>query len=348
MRVLFDILHPAHVHIWEPVAERVRERGGEVLLCAREKDVTIALLEAKGLPYEVLSGIGGGKLGLVGELAVRAPRLLARIRSFRPDVLVGVMGPLVAPLGRLLGIPSLVLYDNETSWLTNRLAFATADRFCCPRWSYRQEAGVNVRRFEGVHALAYLHPNRFTPDPSVLASLDLPERFCVARLVSWEASHDQSDGRQMDAVAFVRALAEELPVVLSSERDPGPELRQWQRDVPPEHLHHLLAAASLYVGEGLTTGLESVVLGTPAVILHPLAPRFGIVQHLEDDERLLRSAAGTSDALEAARALLAEPPADYAARHAAWLERCVDLAPWLHRRIEQLHHITLRDAAAIG
>ena len=71
MRLLFDVLHPAHVHFFRPLAEAAIEGGGEVLFTAREKDVTRQLLEAYALPGEILTGIGGGMVGLAREMAVR-------------------------------------------------------------------------------------------------------------------------------------------------------------------------------------------------------------------------------------------------------------------------------------
>ena len=59
MRLLFDVLHPAHVHFFRYLAETVLNDGGDVLFTARRKEVTVELLDAYGLPYEVLSGIGG-------------------------------------------------------------------------------------------------------------------------------------------------------------------------------------------------------------------------------------------------------------------------------------------------
>ena len=43
------------------------------------------------------------------------------------------------------------------------------------------------------HELAYLHPNRFTPDPGILDLLGVKEsqRYVIIRFVGWGASHDK-------------------------------------------------------------------------------------------------------------------------------------------------------------
>ena len=47
-------------------------------------------------------------------------------------------------------------------------------------------------RYNGFHELAYLHPNRFKPDISVLDELKVKEgeKFVILRFVSWNATHD--------------------------------------------------------------------------------------------------------------------------------------------------------------
>ena len=162
MRLLFDVLHPAHVHFFRPLAEEVRAGGGEVLFAARRKEVAVELLQAYDLPFRELSAIGGGPLGLAGELATRSARLASLCREFRPDALLGIMGPCIAPVGRLLGIPSLVCYDTETAGVTNRWVFPLATAVLTPR-AWRGRPRRNQRQYDGTQELAYLHPRRFTP-----------------------------------------------------------------------------------------------------------------------------------------------------------------------------------------
>ena len=43
MRLLFDLGHPAHVHLFRNLIKKVLKDGGEVLAATREKDITIDL-----------------------------------------------------------------------------------------------------------------------------------------------------------------------------------------------------------------------------------------------------------------------------------------------------------------
>jgi len=336
VRLLFDVLHPAHVHFFRPLAAEVLAAGGEVLFTARHKEVTVDLLRAADLPHEILSGIGGGTLGLARELVVRSARLAAVCRRYRPDALAGIMGPCVAPVGRLLSIPSLVCYDTETAVATNSWVFPLATCVATPR-AYRGRTRLNQRRYDGYQELAYLHPSRFQPDPTRLQRHGLDAPFCLLRLVSWEASHDVGDKGFADPVAFVRQLSQRMRVVISAERGVPPELTEYQLHVPPEDLHHVLAAASLYVGEGATTAVEAALLGTPAVFVH--TARLGYVEELEQRFGLLFTRTSQDRALGLALELTEDPARTaetWARRRRRMLDTSVDVTSWLHSTLEEL------------
>ena len=76
MRILIDICHPAHVHFFKYAIYHWRDQGYEVLLTARDKDVTLRLLDHYGLDYHVLTSAGHGKYGLVSEFIKHVWKLI--------------------------------------------------------------------------------------------------------------------------------------------------------------------------------------------------------------------------------------------------------------------------------
>ena len=46
MRILIDILHPAHVHFFRNFHEEMADRGHELCITARDKDRSVDLLRA--------------------------------------------------------------------------------------------------------------------------------------------------------------------------------------------------------------------------------------------------------------------------------------------------------------
>ena len=92
MRVLFDLTHPAHVHRFKNVIRLLEARGHQVMVTTRRKDVTTALLDAMGIPYECLSRQQSGLVRMAGELLVRNLRVLVLARRFRPERLRRMFG----------------------------------------------------------------------------------------------------------------------------------------------------------------------------------------------------------------------------------------------------------------
>lgn len=53
MRILIDMGHPAHVHFFKHAIRELESRGHKIKITARDKDVTLQLLDAYGFEYEV-------------------------------------------------------------------------------------------------------------------------------------------------------------------------------------------------------------------------------------------------------------------------------------------------------
>ena len=326
MRILIDILHPAHVHVFRCFREVMRSRGHEVLVVSRVKDVTIPLLAAYGIDHEVGSTAARGWIGFARELAARTARVARLARSFRADVVTGCMGPSAAPAARAAGIPSVVLYNNETARLANMVAQSLATVYVTPQSYRRRVVGRHVRH-SSFHELAYLHPNRFRPDGAALFEMGLRagEPFALVRWVALASTHDRHVRGFEDRAAFVRGLGARMRVVISSE-DPVPaDLAPLRVAVAPERLHDVLAHAALCVGESATLAAEAAVLGVPAIYVAD-SPR-GYLLELEEKWGLVQNAPSA----DRARAALERvpTPAECAERRRAMLEQRGDLTAWL-------------------
>jgi len=271
MRILIDILHPAHVHFFRNFRTEMLERGHAVLVTAREKDVAIDLLEEFEIPHEVISTQRSGRLGLAGELLQRSTRLTRIARSFKPTVMTGIMGAAIAPVGRLLRVPTVVFYDTEFATRTNRWVYPLATFVSTPD-SYRATVRGNHVTYPGYHELAYLHPKWFAPDPAKLAAYGLTPPYALVRFVSWQASHDigQTSLSSDEKRSLVRTLLDRVPVVLSAEGTLPSDLEHLRLRGPAADIHHVLAHADLVVGDSGTMVSEAAVLGTPAVIIWPM------------------------------------------------------------------------------
>ena len=329
MRILVDMGHPAHVHFFKNAIRRLRAEGHEVLISARSKDVTTALLDLLGFEYRRLSVVSEGWIGMAAEFVKRELALIRLIRHYRPHVLTAVGGIFIAPAGRLTRTPTVVFTDTEHVSLDRRLTYPWATRICTPR-AFKTDLGSRQHRYAGFQELAYLHPRYFQPDPEILEDLGLSagERFAVMRLVSWQATHDRGQMGLPDELkeeALTR-LRRHGPVLISSEAPLPRALDQHALRVEPHRLHDVLALASLYLGEGATMATEAGLLGTPSVYVSSLVGTMGNFEALESEGLVLSFRDGGA-ALDRAEALLADANAKsvWTDRSRALISRLADV-----------------------
>lgn len=313
MRILVDLTHPAHVHFFRHPIGLWRERGHEVFLTSRRKDVTVELLERLGFAHEELGEARSGLFGLLVELGARTARLARRVRRLRPDVMTAIGGVWIAQAGWLTRVPSVVFYDTENATLSNLLTYPFCSLVATPRCYEGRVPAKKHRTYAGYHELAYTHPARFQPDPAALreAGLAEDEPFVFLRLVSWGAAHDVTDHGLTSLEEAVASLERFARVVISSERPLPGELERLRLQAPLERVHHLLAFARLYLGESATMASESATLGTPAVFVstsvrgytNEQESRYGLTYTFSDPRT------GQRQALAKAAEILADPEA---------------------------------------
>jgi hypothetical protein len=128
-----------------------------------------------------------------------------------------------------------------------------------------------VINYAGYHELAYLHPNRFSPDKTVLNELGIKEseRFVIIRFVSWNASHDigHKGISYENKIKAIKEFGKYAKVFISSESKLPTELEQYRIRITPHRMHDAMAFASLVFGESATMVSEAVIMGTPGVYL---------------------------------------------------------------------------------
>jgi uncharacterized protein len=342
VRILIDVLHPAHVHFFRNFHAEMEARGHDLFITARVKECSAELLDRYRLPYQIISKQQVG-LGLAHELIQRTYRLIQVAAEFRPDVLTGIMGPSIALAGRLCHVPAVVFYDTEFATQTNWFTYPLAHSVCTPDCYRGRVRGRHVT-YPGYHELAYLHPKRFSPDSAKLAAFGIRqgEAYSVVRFVSLRAVHDVGERGLTNAQRHdvVKALATHGKVVVSSEGPLSETLEPLRLRGPVEDIHHVLAHSQVLVGESATMASEAAVLGVPAVYIATTRrgytddeeQRYGLVRYFPNQR--------FEDALNAVAGFFAgEPPPVWAAKaRARLLAEKVDVTQWMvdyfHQRFQ--------------
>jgi hypothetical protein len=301
MKILVDLTHPAHVHFFKHAIWTWQRHGNEVIITARDKDITVDLLDCYGFAYTNLGGAKQGVLGLGWELLTRELKLYGVVRRTRPDIIVAINGAFSAHVGKLMGIPVIVFVDTEHAKLSHRISFPFVTSINTPI-CFREDLGQKQFRYEGYHELAYTHPDWFTPNSEILDELGLQqdEKLFVIRFVSWKAAHDigQSGISLEGKRELVRQLSNLGRVIITSESPLPSEFELYRMRVSPTKIHDLLAFSSLYIGEGGTMASEAAILGTPSIFVSTLTA--GTFQELEKVYKLMFTTSDENKAIEQA------------------------------------------------
>lgn len=268
MRILIDMGHPAHVHVFKNFIWEMEKRGHNIKVTARDKDVTKQLLDAYHIPYEIVGKRKKGKLSLIREWTDRTIKIRKIGKEFHADFYLGILNPATAFSAWINRKFSLTFNDTEHATFA-KFVTTPFTKFILTPSCYRDEIGKKQIRYSGYHELAYLYPNRFKPNPSILTGLHLTEKdpFIIVRFVSWEASHDVGQ-RGLELETKRKAIKEFEKygrVFITSEKPLPEEFEKYRISVSPEKMHDLLAYATLLYGESATMASECAVLGTHAI-----------------------------------------------------------------------------------
>jgi predicted glycosyltransferase len=283
---IFYLGHPAHYHNVSVVIRQLADKGYGVILVARAKDVLFDLL--KGLPYEIIylkPRRGKGKLALIRTVIKRQFSMLSLALKYKPVLLAGT-DIVIAHVGRLLGIPSVILNEDDTKevpFLAN-YGFKYATAVFSPNSCNISPYNSKKVGYEGYHELAYLHPNYFSPDKSkVTELLQEKERYFILRFAELSAHHDE--GRKGINLEVAQKLIDKLNpfgrVYISSERKLEPELEQYRITIDPKNIHHAMSFASMYIGDSQTMAAEAAVLGVPSIRFNDFVGKLGYLEELE-------------------------------------------------------------------
>jgi predicted glycosyltransferase len=333
--LFYDINHPVQALMLRPVIEEFERLGHVSRVFARDKDVTLALLERFGIPASTLAKRRRGRLGALIELAAREARLLRMAVSERPQAIIGTSVH-AGRVGRLSGAASIVINDDDAAAVPffARLAYPLADVIAKPA-CLAFESHPRQVTYRGNQQLFYLHPARFHADPGIRGELGLgvAQRYGVIRLSALDAHHDA--GVRGLEPAHLGEIARRIPpgVVVLASLEKSQSLPEGWRPMalPPERLHHVLASAEFFLGDGQTMTAEAAVLGTPALRLNDFVGRISYLKELEayglafgfrpgDEQSLL---AVLTEVLNGAR-----PRAGFERARARFLSDMVDPLPW--------------------
>ena len=173
MVVLFDIVHPAHVHFFKYIIRGLQKAGHKTLIVARDKDVTRALLNHYGFDYvSVGRSCKKTRFSQLKELLFRDWVIWKIARDSKVSVIL-TRNPAGVQAARLTGAKGIFDTDDGlAAGIHFRAAAPFANIITTPD-CLEENFGRKHITYPGYKQSAYLHPDHFKSNPSGFEKIGL-------------------------------------------------------------------------------------------------------------------------------------------------------------------------------
>jgi len=144
-------------------------------------------------------------------------------------------------------------------------------------------------KYNSYHELAYLHPNHFTADQTIVEKyFSSTTPYFILRFAKLNAYHDTNIGGINTEIAqkIIDILKPHGRIYITSERELEPQFEEYRIQINPLDMHHVMAFAQIYIGDSQTMAAEAGVLGVPFVRFNDFVGRISYLAELEDVYRL--------------------------------------------------------------
>ena len=288
MNILIQLSHPAHFHLYKNVAQNFMRDGHKVFILIKTKDILEDLLKQSGLPYYNIlkEAHRKSKFGMLWDMLVRDWRILRFVKKHKIDLLTGSTVE-VAQVGWLTRKYRVNTGEDDMNVvpLFPKMAGPFMGTILSPRVCNNYSLEPYSIKYESYHELAYLHPNHFKADKTVVEkyfSADSP--YFILRFSSLNAYHDAGiQGINTEiAQRLIDILKPHGRIYITSERELEPQFEPYRIKINTLDMHHVMAFSSLYIGDSQTMAAEAAVLGVPFVRFNDFVGRIGYLNELED------------------------------------------------------------------
>jgi uncharacterized protein len=285
MRILIDIGHPAHVHYFRNLYKELSSRHKLIVTCKRNPMVEV-LLKHYGIDYILIGEKGRGVIGKLYKQMSFNRAIYNIIRREKVDIAMGVSASVVQ--AALLTQAKSIAFDDDDQSLQpfTRLCVAPYADYILSPDALAFENLKNTIYYPGYHELAYLHPKRWAPDPTVLEKygVSITDKYFILRFVALKAHHDvfAVGLSTSQKLALINKLSQYGKVFITMESPLQPEFEPYRLPIAPHEMHDFLHFSQLLVCDGQTMCTEAAMLGTPSFRCNSFA---GKVTVLEEEDK---------------------------------------------------------------
>lgn len=299
MRLLIVLNHPAHYFVFKYTVLLLKEKRYDIQYAICNKDILEDLLISEDVDYIKINNRRNRKksffsiaLNGIIQLIIQDYKLFLLTKKYKPKLLIGT-DISITHVGKLLKIPSFVF--NEDDYEINKFfckfsypfAFKIVSPDVCSVGKYLSKK----LSYNGFQKMAYLHPAYFKPNTDYIKDLvNEDEPYFVIRLVSLTAGHDvegNHNGISNDLLdIIIELLSSRGRVFINSEKKLDNKYQQYALSISPNKMHHLLAYATLFIGDSQTMCAEAGLLGTPFIRFNDFVGKINYLNELENKYQL--------------------------------------------------------------
>lgn len=287
MNVGIFLGHPAHFHLLKNMAVRMKDNGHNVYFVIKQKDILETLLRDAGYSYTIIRGKrGNGVMELIRSVVHMEWGMCSFLRRNKNDILVGTTLSFAARM--LVRVPVAVCNEDDANVVPKfaKLVYPFASSILSPTCCNNGKWENKSSKYPGYHELAYLHPNHFKASREVVEAygINVDKPYFIMRFASLDAHHDGGIKGINTEIAqrLIDILKPHGRIYITSERPLEPQFEEYRIKINPMDMHHVMAFASLYIGDSQTMAAEAGVLGVPFVRFNDFVGRIGYLRELED------------------------------------------------------------------
>ncbi len=290
-KYLFLLSHPAHFHMFKYSILELKNRGQDVIIVVRPKDVLEQLCLDSGLEFYRIKDRPNrfGIIGLGFSLFGRTLELMRITKKTKPDLLIGSDGVL-SYCGFVTRIPSFEWYEDDAKaiMLYSLMFFPFYTYLVSPKvvdaWLWnKKKIG-----YEGYQKLAYLHPNFFKPKLEIKNQYIKEETYFILRFSALTAHHDMGMKGLKDNFIekIIQSLSKVGTVYISSEKELIPKFKKYALKIKPLDVHHVLSFSTMLIGDSQSMCVEAAILGVPSIRYSSFVGKLSVLEELEHNYKL--------------------------------------------------------------
>jgi predicted glycosyltransferase len=338
LNYLFIINTEGQVHTWKGVIRKLVEKGDYVSIYGRDYGRTLEVLSEEGFKFRPFKPTRSKAFKALDIFKHITLGFKARF-SFKPAFVLG-FGVDASVFAIVAGATSIIFTDSEPLGMQNTLMRILSTCIITPQ-KFTIDLGKKHIRIPSYKELAYLHPDHFSPDESIIKELGIEkgQQYAILRFNAFDAVHDV--GRKgftlQDKYNLVECLGKFAKVFISSESDLPEELKQYELPVSYNRVHDVLYYSNLLIADTGTMAVEASVLGTPSIMCLSNYDEFSNFIELEKEYNLMYCFKDPRQAIKKAVELIQQPglKAEWQKKREKLLKEKIDLTAFMVEFIER-------------